>query len=208
MSLRDMGLSHLMGATMQAAHSSYISGGVNHLIGKSDHWKFESLSGSVCLYQHLEEAPITTTRNSVPPQRAQHVSIKNAQKLSSFLRLFSLFFYVRMKRPLENQPPVGHPWLLGLGMEAERLGCSSTLHFGDWSWVAPLSSMLQPYKCNCGVLLSSWGRAAKLHSWLQLFIFPKQRCLHKLHECKSTWGSAGVSEVCSSNRLLGLVLVM
>lgn len=55
-----------------------------------------------------------------------------------------------MKRPLENESPVGHPWLLGLGMEAERLGCSSILHFGDWSWVPPPAACSSPANATEG----------------------------------------------------------
>lgn len=85
-----------------------------------------------------------------------------------------MVFQVRMERLLENQPPVLHPWLLGLRTEAEKVGMQKHPPF-------------QGMDPGCAPALQQELRdAAKQHSWLQLFIFPEQCCLHRLHECKST----------------------
>lgn len=170
-------------------------GEVSHLIGKSDHWKLESLSGSVCLYQHLEEAPITTTRNSVPPQRAQHVSIMNAQKLSSFLRLFSsVFFMSGWKGPLKTSLQWGILGFLGWGWRQKGWGAAASSILGTGAGFPPRqhAPALQMQLRGTVELLRPSSQTAFLAAVIyipQTALFTQTAWMQiNVRKCRSQWG--------------------
>lgn len=95
------------------------------------------LEVSAFLYQHLERAPIMTTRNTVPPQRAQHVSIMNALKLSSFLRLFHQFFMSGWKGPLKTNLQWDILGFLVWGWRQKGWGAASSSILGNGAELSP-----------------------------------------------------------------------
>jgi len=113
-------------------------GEVRHLVGKSAHQKFESLSGSVCL------SP-PTPRKSSNDCNPKHSTLPKGptckhhecMKTELSFKTFSSIFNASVEKSIENQSSVGHPWLLGLGWKQKGWGAATSSFLGNGTGFSP-----------------------------------------------------------------------